>query len=142
MDDVFQNRIDLQGQKEVVCPISYVLQIISKKWTVEILREIFIQPTRTRRFLKVLPGLTMKSLMERLNALEGEELIKRTAHPGASLHVDYSVTDKGRDLFKVLVELKNLGSRWLNLDCVCSFENLSSDTAQELRCPHRPPQQM
>jgi DNA-binding HxlR family transcriptional regulator len=71
-----------QSSRETVgtnieCPISRLLEIISAKWTVEILREISIAPTRTRQFLRLIPGLSMKSLQFRLKELEKFGLLER-----------------------------------------------------------------
>src|SRR5215471_1927578 len=93
---------------EFACPIVFVLEILSAKWTVEILREMFIRPTRTRRFLALIPGLSMKSLRERLKALEGHGIIQTTVYPDLPVREEYSLTSKGRDLYAVLVSLKML----------------------------------
>jgi DNA-binding HxlR family transcriptional regulator len=125
---------------DVICPILYVLDILSAKWTIEILREMFIKPTRTRRFLSLIPGLSMKTLRERLKALEEQGLIKRTVYPDTPLRVEYSLTSKGRELYQVLLSLKVLGSRWLGSTCVCPVEQESCGTAVAFNCPHRPPE--
>ncbi|HEY9870465.1 MAG TPA: helix-turn-helix domain-containing protein [Candidatus Obscuribacterales bacterium] len=124
----------------LLCPIIYVLDILSAKWTIEILREMFIRPTRTRRFLSLIPGLSMKTLRERLKAMEEQGLIKRTVYPDTPLRVEYSLTAKGRELYEVLLSLKVLGSRWLGSTCVCPVEQERCETAVVVSCPHRPPE--
>lgn len=125
----------IRNQAELACPITFVLDILGAKWTIEILRELFFQPTRTRRFLSLIPGLNMKTLRERLKMLESYELITRTVYDDLPLRVEYSLTDKGRELYAVLVSLKTLGSRWLDNNCTCSFERACAGDSMD--CPHR-----
>lgn len=131
-----------QGQHDeapdLVCPIIFLLEILSAKWTVEILRELFIQPTRTRKFLYLIPGLNMKTLRERLKMLETYELVHRQVYSDMPLRVEYSLTAKGRELYQVLVALKLLGSRWLGSDCVCPFEKALDEHPTGIHCPSKP----
>lgn len=125
------------SSKDLGCPVSFVLDILSRKWTVQILREIFVKPTRTRKFLRAIPGLSMKALSERLKDMEKSGIVKRTVYPERVLKVEYSLTEKGRDLYEVLLALKKLGSRWLNTDCICSFELDEDGNPVCVDCPHR-----
>lgn len=123
---------------ELLCPILYILDILSAKWTIEILREMFIKPIRTRRFLSLIPGLSMKTLRERLKSLEAQGLAMRTVYPDTPLRVEYSLTPKGRELYAVLLSLKVLGSRWLGSTCVCPVEKENCGSSVAVNCPHRP----
>ncbi|MBX9880177.1 MAG: helix-turn-helix transcriptional regulator [Candidatus Obscuribacterales bacterium] len=117
------------------CPITFVLDILSPKWTIEILRELFTQPTRTRQFLNLIPGLSMKSLRERLKVLEIEGILIRTVYEDSPLRVEYSLTTKGRELYSALMSLKRLGEAWLNKKCQCPFDlELSQD---DIVCPNK-----
>ncbi|MBI4533682.1 MAG: helix-turn-helix transcriptional regulator [Candidatus Melainabacteria bacterium] len=123
---------------DIICPIIFLLEILSARWTIEVLRELFIQPTRTRKFLTLIPGLNMKTLRERLKMLEAYELVNRKVYSDLPLRVEYSLTQKGRELYEVLVSLKQLGARWLGTDCTCPFERATSDNASGIHCPGRP----
>ncbi|MDJ1178779.1 helix-turn-helix domain-containing protein [Roseofilum sp. BLCC_M91] len=101
------------------CPIQFVLDLISSKWSVLILRELFQGDRRTHALLDALPGISSKTLTLRLRELEQHGLIKRTVYPEIPPHVEYSLTDKGRELKPVLLSLKELGERWLEQSCSC-----------------------
>ncbi|MDJ1169514.1 helix-turn-helix domain-containing protein [Roseofilum sp. BLCC_M154] len=101
------------------CPIQFVLDLIGSKWSVLILRELFQGDRRTHALLDALPGISSKTLTLRLRELEHHGLIERTVYPEIPPHVEYSITDKGRELRPVLTELKQLGERWLNQSCSC-----------------------
>jgi DNA-binding HxlR family transcriptional regulator len=101
------------------CPIQFVLDLIASKWSVLILRELFQGDRRTHALLDALPGISSKTLTLRLRELEQHGLIKRTVYPEIPPHVEYSLTDKGRELKPVLLSLKELGERWLEQSCSC-----------------------
>ncbi|MBP0029468.1 helix-turn-helix domain-containing protein [Roseofilum sp. Guam] len=101
------------------CPIQFVLDLISSKWSVLILRELFQGDRRTHALLDALPGISSKTLTLRLRELEHHGLVKRTVYPEIPPHVEYSITEKGRELKPVLLSIKELGERWLETSCSC-----------------------
>jgi DNA-binding HxlR family transcriptional regulator len=119
-----------------VCPIAFLLEILSCKWSIEILRELSIQPTRTRQFLARVPGLSMKVLQERLHMLEQHHLIDRNVTTSGPKKVEYFLTEKGRQLPQLLAAIKKVAEDWLHTDCICSFDCPGSDEA--MNCPARP----
>lgn len=108
-------------RKSPCCPISTMLKVISPKWTVEILRELSIKPTRTRQFLNHIPGLTMKCLQERLKCLESAGLIRRVEYKSKVPRVEHQLTERGSRVLTILMALKELGSA--NVECICPMEN-------------------
>lgn len=123
--------------RATACPVNYVLEILSAKWTTEILRELFLQPTRTRRFLHLIPGLNMKTLRERLKLMEDLGIVNRTVYADLPLRVEYSLTDKGRELQGALDTLKDIGTKWLEFSCTCSFEKNEDGSCKTIDCPSR-----
>jgi DNA-binding HxlR family transcriptional regulator len=121
----------------VTCPITDVLTVVSAKWTVEILRELCIQPTRTRRFLAHVPGLTMKSLRQRLMQLEQLGFVNRHQFDERPLKVEYKITDKGRKLFDLLLAIKALADDLGEKICNCPFESATAEGCGEFSCPLR-----
>lgn len=101
------------------CPIQFVLDLISSKWSVLILRELFQGDRRTHALLDALPGISSKTLTLRLRELEHHGLVKRTVYPVIPPHVEYSITAKGRELKPVFLSLKEVGERWLETSCSC-----------------------
>ncbi|HEY9784187.1 MAG TPA: helix-turn-helix domain-containing protein [Candidatus Obscuribacterales bacterium] len=120
------------------CPISKMLNIISAKWTVEILREASIEPVRTRRFLRLIPSLSMKCLQERLKELEHYGLIKREEFDELPRRVEHSITERGQRILKIMVELKEIAAEVMEVDCTCPFEG-ANEHGPEDNCPRRPP---
>lgn len=108
---------------EIVCPIQYITDLISSKWSVLILRELFKGERRTHEFLEALPGISTKTLTLRLRELEKHGIIKRKVYAEIPPHVEYSLTEKGRELQPVIIALKQVGHRLLGKqECVCPME--------------------
>jgi DNA-binding HxlR family transcriptional regulator len=122
------------------CPITDILTVISAKWAVEILRELRIQPTRTRRFLVHIPGLTMKSLRHRLQIFEDFGLVTRTKHEGRVLHVEYAITDRGEKIIDLLEQIKKVADELSDNTphCVCPMElDAEQLSCRAFECPGR-----
>ncbi|MBX9689574.1 MAG: helix-turn-helix transcriptional regulator [Candidatus Obscuribacterales bacterium] len=116
------------------CPIDLVLNLLSAKWTVQILRELALGPVRSRRFLRLIQGLSMKSLQERLKALHLAGMIKRVDYEEKIPHVEYSITERGRRLFTIMSEVKDIAAEIVEHSCKCSIEGF---TEAEMQCPSR-----
>lgn len=109
-------------------PINFALQLVSPKWTVEILRILYPNnEARTSKFLKDIPGLSMKSLRERLKELERHGLISRAVLCQRPLKVSYSLTPIGREFCQCFWQLRQFGLKFIQSSCDCPFDNCSSD---------------
>jgi len=119
---------------DVTCPITPILDLISAKWTVQILRELALGPVRTRRFIKLIPGLSMKSLQERLKALLAFGMITREKFEEKLPHVEHTITPRGRRLFAVLIELREIAAELTAVNCTCPMQE---GCQTEFDCPSR-----
>ncbi|HLO47058.1 MAG TPA: helix-turn-helix domain-containing protein [Kamptonema sp.] len=105
------------------CPIQFMLELLGSKWSVLILRELFRCDRRTHELLEALPGISSKTLTLRLRELEMHGLVKRTVYPEIPPHVEYALTEKGREVQPVMAALKQVGERWLGKkSCACPLE--------------------
>ena len=66
----------------------------------------------------------MKSLQERLKALEAAGMITRTVYDEKIPRVSHTITDRGRRLFAIMSELKNLAEEIEPANCKCSLEGV------------------
>lgn len=133
-----QSSLETAGAK-VECPISRLLEIISAKWTVEILREISIAPTRTRKFLRLIPGLSMKSLQFRLKELEKYGLLERIEYDQLPRHVEHSITERGKKAIAIYMSIKALADEVFPVVCDCPMGQVNAqDRCGDSYCPSRP----
>ena len=87
------------------CPVETAFEHIGKKWAINIIRDMFIGKKRFKEFLEENPELSGKVLSQRLRELENEGLIVKKIVSKTPLKAEYELTDKGRNLDKVLYEI-------------------------------------
>lgn len=106
-----QQHLDEYGMK--CCPIDNSLKIFGKKFTMHIIRNmILLKQKRFNEFLKSVEGINTKSLSVRLHEMEDSGLVKRTIIERRPLHVEYELTDKGKSLEPILVQMANFSMTW------------------------------
>lgn len=99
-----------KGVPGTPCPIEIALNIIGSKWTFLIIRDLLIDGTvRFGDLLKSLNGISPKTLSLRLRKLEDNGIVVRTVYPEVPPRVEYSLTDKGKQLETIFIELKRWG---------------------------------
>lgn len=95
------------------CPIDISVQLLANKWTIPLLRELFVGPRRPSDLEKTLKGISAKTLSERLQDLVGAELVVRVSHAEVPPRVEYSLTPLGLSLKEPLQVLKSYGEMWI-----------------------------
>ena len=98
-------------------PAQFLLELIGNKWSFLILQELLRGDRRTGQLVAALPGISTKTLTSRLKDLEKYGLVKRTVFAEIPPHVEYALTDKGKELQPVILALKEVGERWLGEAC-------------------------
>jgi len=87
------------------CPVEATFEHIGKKWSINILRDLFMGKKRFREFLETNKKLSGKVLSQRLRDLEKHKLIHKKIVSKTPLKAEYALTEKGRNLNKVLYEV-------------------------------------
>jgi DNA-binding HxlR family transcriptional regulator len=81
-----------------VCPVSDVLSLIEKPYTLQILHRLYnTSPLRFTELQKILE-VSPKVLTSRLQELGGRGIVTRRSHDEIPPRVDYELSPKGRDL--------------------------------------------
>ncbi|MDJ0396746.1 helix-turn-helix domain-containing protein [Rhodococcus sp. G-MC3] len=90
------------------CSLARALDVIGDRWTMLVVRELLISPSRYSDLQKSLPGIATNLLAQRLRTLEEDGVVTyRDEPPPISARV-YTLTDWGRSLRGPLVEI----ARW------------------------------
>jgi DNA-binding HxlR family transcriptional regulator len=87
------------------CPVARTLDLIGDRWTLLIIRDLFLGKTRFSQFRRTSPAPPPKLLSERLQRLEQSGLIERVIYNERPLRAEYRLTAKGRTLHPVVSEL-------------------------------------
>src|SRR5436853_5791286 len=95
------------------CSVAQTLSVIGDRWTMLVLREAFM---RTRRFedLQARTGAPRPVLAERLKVLVDNGVLERRLYSERPDRFEYRLTEKGRDLYPVVVSLLSWGDRWMS----------------------------
>jgi DNA-binding HxlR family transcriptional regulator len=94
------------------CSIARTLSVVGDRWTMLVLREAFL---RTRRFedFQARLGATRHVLADRLQKLVANGILERVQYQQRPPRFEYKLTEKGRDLYPVIVALLGWGDRWM-----------------------------
>ena len=88
------------------CPIAFALDIFGDKWSLIILRDMLFKGKRHYgEFLTSTEKISTNILANRLEKLESEGLIDKTQDTENLSRFVYSLTDKGKDLLPLLLEM-------------------------------------
>jgi DNA-binding HxlR family transcriptional regulator len=86
------------------------LGVIGERWALLVVRELMLGPRRFGQLRDGLPEISPNVLAQRLRQLEDDGVVRRvTLEPPASVVV-YELTERGRQLEPVLLELGRWGS--------------------------------
>ncbi|HEX4339921.1 MAG TPA: helix-turn-helix domain-containing protein [Polyangiaceae bacterium] len=95
------------------CGVARSLDVLGERWTLLILRDLLLGPRRYGELLGSLEGITTNLLAKRLREMTQAGLVeKRAAGAPASGEV-YALTEAGRAVEPVLMELGRFGGRFL-----------------------------
>ena len=92
------------------CPVARTLDIVGDRWSLLIIRDALDGLRRFGEFQRSL-GVAKNILSNRLhNLVDAGVLAVQPASDGSNFH-EYALTDAGRDLFDVMVGLRQWGQR-------------------------------
>lgn len=93
------------------CPIACGLDIIGDHWTLLIIRAMmFFGMHEYKDFLTMPENIASNILSDRLKKLEENAIIASIEHPDSKRRKLYYLTDRGKDMFDILIEI----GRWSN----------------------------
>jgi DNA-binding HxlR family transcriptional regulator len=101
---------DYEGQN---CSIARALEVVGERWTLLIIRDVFLGLRRFDEFQKKL-GIARNVLTDRLNRLVDEGILERVRYSERPQRYEYRLTQKGRDLHLALTGLRQWGDKYVS----------------------------
>ncbi len=101
-----------EGIGELDCSVARSLSVIGDRWTLLILRDAFLGIRRFDEFEASL-GLSPHLLSTRLAKLVEHGILVRRPYQDRPARFEYRLTEKGRDLYPVILSLLRWGDRWM-----------------------------
>jgi DNA-binding HxlR family transcriptional regulator len=96
---------------DVACSIARATDLFGDAWTALILRDVISGVTRFDDIARDL-GISRKVLSARLTRLVEEGILRREQYQERPPRDEYLVTEKGADLYPVLLSLMSWGDKW------------------------------
>src|ERR1700728_3906315 len=95
------------------CAIGGLLPLLTRPWTLHILSALSHNgPMRFGVLRRQIEGISSRVLTERLRTLEDARFIFRHYEPTIPPAVTYGITDRMKDIEKVLAQLEELSRKW------------------------------
>ena len=93
------------------CSVARTWSVLGERWTMMVLKECFI---RTRRFedFQAHLGIARNVLTDRLSTLVDEGILERRQYQERPPRYEYRLTEKGLELYPLLVAIMKWGDRW------------------------------
>ena len=102
-----------------LCPVSRAICMLEKKWTIHILYELSAGKRRFCHLQDAIGNANSRTLSERLKELEVQGLIRRKVVQSIPPWVEYSLTDKGEDLCRLIEGVADWARKWSMFSDCC-----------------------
>ncbi len=97
-----------------VCPkFEDAFGLLGKRWTGLIIRTLLNGQNRFSEITAAIPNLSARMLAERFKELENQGIVVRTVYPETPVRIEYELTEKGKDLGKVMDAVQLWAEKWL-----------------------------
>ena len=121
------------------CSIARTVAVLGERWTLVILRQAFQGQRRFEDMQRGL-GIARNILADRLHRLVEEGILERRPYQERPPRYEYRLTQKGRDLYPVLVSLMAWGDRYNSGEAgppvVLVHEACGHETRPRFVCSH------
>ena len=106
LKQILENQeIRLEDLKESIQSLEKSFNLLSQKWSLEMLYTLFFRDTIGFNGLKKILAVNSRTLSNKLRSLEQHGYIKRTVEQGPPLRVKYFLTTKGRNIILLALPL-------------------------------------
>lgn len=92
-------------KSECACPIDKAVVLFNKKWTIQLIIDMFFGKKQFKEFQEDKPDLSNKVLSQRLKELENNGLVEKKVLNTTSISSEYHLTEYGKKLNRVIYEL-------------------------------------
>ena len=100
------------AERRSPCPVACSLDIIGDRWTLLVVRDLFLGRSRFKDFTASPEGIPTNILSERLERLLLHGIVEQTAAADGTKRLAYRLTKKGKALGPVLVAMRDWGLEW------------------------------
>ena len=111
--DTALNPSNDRQHKRSPCPVACTLDILGDKWTLLVIRDLFLGKSTYSEFQGSPEKMPTNILAERLKRLERAEILVREQYQQRPARYAYKLTDKGRALGPILAAMGKWANRYV-----------------------------
>jgi len=116
--------------KRKLCPISRAICMLEKKWTIHIIYELSKDKRRFCHLQEAIGNANSRTLSDRLKELVEQGLIRREIIHTIPPWVEYSLTEKGTELCRIVDGIAEWAQKWTMFNEECWDPEAGSSTAE------------
>ena len=105
----------LKRDYDQVCSVARSLEVLGERWTLLVVRDIFHGKRRFDAIQEDL-GVARNVLATRLARLVAEGILEKRPYQDRPTRYEYFLTEKGIDLWPVMITMMHWGDHWLATD--------------------------
>ena len=105
-----------QGSYKQFCPVAMAAEMLCRRWTVVLLRELVAGSTRFNELRRGVPRMSPALLSQRLKELEAAGILYRKRSPAEPDVFEYRLTDAGRELNPIVEAFGIWGQRCVDTE--------------------------
>jgi DNA-binding HxlR family transcriptional regulator len=95
------------------CAVARASEIIGSKWTALLVHDLSEGPRRFSELRRSCPGISPRTLSERLKELESDQVVIRRSYAETPPRVEYELTPKGEAMQPIIEAMRAYGREWL-----------------------------
>lgn len=95
------------------CPVACSLDLFGDRWTLLVVRDLFLGRARFKEFTAAPEGIPTNILAERLERLLAHGIIEQIPAEDGTKRLAYRLTEKGQALRPVLKAMRDWGLAWV-----------------------------
>lgn len=94
------------------CAMTFISEIIGNTWVLLIINQLLSGSKRFSALEENIKGINTSALTDKLKMLEIRKLIIRKVFPEVPIRVEYSLSDQGKELSKIIEEMIRFSDKY------------------------------
>lgn len=113
--NVYYNNLMKKKSELPACPVATTVSLIGSKWKILIIRNLRTRPWRFNELQRSLEGVSQKVLTSSLREMIDDGLINRKDYKSNPPHVEYSLSELGKQLMPIIDSMEVFGNYYKSL---------------------------
>lgn len=96
-----------------LCPICATIRMLGNQWNMIAIRYLLDEPMKYNQLRRAMGNVSSKTLSRSLKHLVQQEIVERRVLDTSPISVEYSLTQRGKELRTAIYEMNKWGKKWL-----------------------------